>query len=220
MSSASGERLVTPGQVVGDADRYDAGCGVFASGGQLLATVAGTLSTTLPETKAKDGHEMKQENQTETETAENGNKNDRKKPVIQVTTAGPSSHSGVPSVGSVIRLRVARVTARAAHGDVLLVDGVGARDGFKVMIRQQDVRQTEVDKVEMYACFMPGDVVVAKVISTGDKNYYYASTASNEFGVVYARNKATNVPMVPINWQQMQCPVSKMKELRKVAKVH
>ena len=36
------------------------------------------------------------------------------------------------------------------------------------MIRSQDVRLTEADKVDIYDCFLPSDVVRAKVISLGD----------------------------------------------------
>lgn len=44
------------------------------------------------------------------------------------------------------------------------------------------------------------------------------STARNELGVVYARSPV-GAPMVPISWQEMQCPRTKAVEQRKVAKV-
>ena len=44
------------------------------------------------------------------------------------------------------------------------------------------------------------------------------STARNELGVVYARSVA-GAPMVPISWQEMQCPRTQAIENRKVAKV-
>jgi len=52
-------------------------------------------------------------------------------------------------------------------------------------------------------------------ISLGDVRSYFLSTAKNELGVVLARSAAGH-DMVPINWQQMQCPVTKLKEFRKV----
>lgn len=39
---------------------------------------------------------------------------------------------------------------------------------FKMRVflsRKEDVRATEKDRVEMYKCFRPGDIVVAKVVS-------------------------------------------------------
>eukprot|EP00877_Chromochloris_zofingiensis_P001488 jgi/Chrzof1/1133/Cz01g41130.t1 len=70
----------------------------------------------------------------------------------------------------------------------------------------------------MYDCFHPGDIVRAEVLSLGDARSYYLSTAKNELGVVYAKSPA-GVPMVPISWQQMQCPQTKAVEKRKVAKL-
>jgi exosome complex component CSL4 len=81
------------------------------------------------------------------------------------------------------------------------------------------------------------------VISLGDTNSYFLSCAENELGVVIAYSESGNffiitlysetngfvkminfflkgVRMVPISWNEMQCPVTMQKEYRKVAKVH
>ncbi|KAL0927673.1 hypothetical protein M5K25_001871 [Dendrobium thyrsiflorum] len=55
---------------------------------------------------------------------------------------------------------------------------------------QQDVRATEIDKVDMYQSFRPGDIVKAEVLSLGDARAYYLSTAKNELGVVSAQSIA------------------------------
>jgi exosome complex component CSL4 len=81
----------------------------------------------------------------------------------------------------------------------------------------QDVRATETNKVEIYKSFRPGDVIRAEVISLGDFRSYYLSTAKNELGVVFAKSVAGHT-MIPISWEMMQCPKTKMKEYRKVAK--
>ena len=47
----------------------------------------------------------------------------------------------------------------------------------------QDIRATEKDQVVLYECFRPGDVVTAKVISLGDAQSYYLSTAEDTLGV-------------------------------------
>ena len=54
-------------------------------------------------------------------------------------------------------------------------------------------------------------------ISLGDAKSYFLSTARNELGVILAYS-TSGFPMVPISWQQMECPVSKTVEFRKVAK--
>lgn len=70
----------------------------------------------------------------------------------------------------------------------------------------------------MYKCFRPGDIIRAKVISLGDAHSYILSTAENELGVIFAESEA-GAAMVPVSWCHMQCPKTKAKENRKVAKV-
>ena len=79
------------------------------------------------------------------------------------------------------------------------------------------MRATEIDKVDLHQSFRLGDVVRAQVTSLGDARSYYLSTAGNELGVVFARSEAGH-DMVPISWEQMQCPVTEAVENRKVAK--
>ena len=45
-------------------------------------------------------------------------------------------------------------------------------------------------RLELYACFRPGDLVRAEVIGLGDARSYYLSTAKNDLGVVYAKSAA------------------------------
>jgi len=52
------------------------------------------------------------------------------------------------------------------------------------------VRSTEIDKVEIYKCFRPGDIVKAEFISLGDSRSYFLSTSKNEYGVLYATSVA------------------------------
>ena len=49
------------------------------------------------------------------------------------------------------------------------------------------MRATEVDKLDIYDCFRPGDVIKAEVVSLGDARSYFLSTAKNELGVVNAK---------------------------------
>ena len=56
--------------------------------------------------------------------------------------------------------------------------------------RLEDVRATEVDKIQIGSCFRPGDIVLAEVVSLGTSRDYYLSTAHNHLGVVYAKSLA------------------------------
>ena len=54
------------------------------------------------------------------------------------------------------------------------------------------MRAAEKDKVEMYKCFRPGDVVLARVLSLGEASTgYIVTTAENELGVVLAYSETT-----------------------------
>lgn len=186
-------KVVTPGENVGSSTTHNAGYGVYVRGEHLIATVVGTPVVQPSEEKGK-------------------------KPTLRVSSA---KHRGnpppIPHVASIVTAKVTKVTPRAATVEILVVNGRPLKELFKGSIRQQDVRQSEIDKVEIYKCFAPGDIVKAEVISLGDRHSYQLSTAKNGLGVVYARGPA-GVRMVPVSWQEMQCPVSKVREFRKVAK--
>ena len=51
-----------------------------------------------------------------------------------------------------------------ANVNIQLVEGIPCAQEFQGLIRSQDVRQTEKDKVKVWACFRPGDVVKASVV--------------------------------------------------------
>lgn len=87
-------------------------------------------------------------------------------------------------------------------------------------MRKEDVRATERDRVEMYNCFRPGDIILARILSLGEASSgYLITTAENELGVVIARAETSRKCMIPVSWTEMQCPDTYAKESRKIAKV-
>lgn len=88
---------------------------------------------------------------------------------------------------------------------------------FQALIRKEDVRAVEKDRVVMDEMFRVGDIVRGSVISLGDQSFYYLSTARNDLGVVLARSEAGNM-MFPGSWREMKDSVSGVPEVRKVAK--
>ena len=108
---------------------------------------------------------------------------------------------------------------RFAKCHIMCVGEVVLSEHYRGQIRKEDVRATEKDRVEMYKCFRPGDIVLARVISLGDAGGgYLLTTAENSLGVVIARSEAGSL-MVPVSWTEMQCTASYSVEERKVAKV-
>jgi len=88
---------------------------------------------------------------------------------------------------------------------------------FQAVLRREDVRAYEKDKIVMNEMYRVGDIVRASVISLGDERNYYISTAGNEFGVVVATSEEDNA-MVPASWKEMRDVVTGKGEGRKVAK--
>jgi exosome complex component CSL4 len=123
----------------------------------------------------------------------------------------------VPEINDTVTCKVIKVTPWYAKVKILCVAGRVMTSEVDGMIRVQDIRATEIDKVKIEESFRPGDVVLATVLSLGDSRSYYLSTAKNELGVVYARS-ITGSDMVPFSWKEMLCTKTQQKELRKVAK--
>jgi len=114
---------------------------------------------------------------------------------------------------------VTRLSPQQATLSITVVDGVPlpAGEEFTGVIRVQDVRATEKDKVKIADCFRGGDVVKGLVISLGDARSYYVTTARNDLGVIFATSEA-GVTMEPVSWQEMRCPRTGRIEKRKCAK--
>lgn len=117
-----------------------------------------------------------------------------------------------PAPNSIILGTVTRLSPLQAVLSITVVDGVPlpAGEEFNGVIRVQDVRATEKDKVKIADCFRGGDVVKGLVvcpllswhsvsrfckcihfqISLGDARSYYVTTARNDLGVIFATSEA------------------------------
>ncbi len=70
----------------------------------------------------------------------------------------------LPTVDSIVLCRVTRIQSRQATVAILVVGETVCADEFQGVIRKEDVRATEKDRVVLGACFVPGDVVRACVV--------------------------------------------------------
>lgn len=148
---------------------------------------------------------------------------------MSVTIASTSTRdTSLPVTGSNVLGRILRVQQRQLICSILAVDPAPSsivsyasntddEVQFQAVLRKEDVRAFEKDKVVMNDMFRVGDIVKAIVISLGDEKSYYISTAGNEYGVIIARSEAGN-PMVPASWKEMRDTVTGKGESRKVAK--
>lgn len=197
--------FVIPGQVLGKLSTHQPGPGTHVDNDSIYASLAGNIAISPASTKTG-------------------------KPVLSVsnTAAVLSSTSTLPTVGSTVLGRTLRVQQRQLVASILAVDpsqssitpyasNTDDEIQFQAILRKEDVRAFEKDKVVMNEMFRVGDIIKAVVISLGDERSYYISTAGNDYGVVIARSESGN-PMIPASWKEMRDTVTGKGESRKVAK--
>lgn len=196
-----------PGTTLGLATQYHPGHGTHLYEGKVVASLLGHVTVTQPD-KAP-GAPAKRLTKITARAAE-------ELPTISVARH-QKRREVLPDVGSVVLCRVVRLVPKQAIVSIQQVGTTVLDTEWQGVIRSQDVRATEKDKVKIYESFKPGDTVRAQVISLGDQANYYLSTASNELGVIMAASEAGN-DMMPASWKEFKDPVTGATELRKVAK--
>ena len=71
----------------------------------------------------------------------------------------------MPSAGDIVTARVTTVNPRWAKCAILCVKDTVLAEPFRGVLRKEDVRATEKDRVEIYKCFRPNDIILARVVS-------------------------------------------------------
>ncbi|KAK9496561.1 hypothetical protein O3M35_012508 [Rhynocoris fuscipes] len=136
--------------------------------------------------------------------------------VVEVLTN--KGQNTVPTPGDVVTAEVTLVTQRFIRCNILCIKDTPLEKKLRGMIKKEDIRATEKDKIEIHKCFRPGDIILARVLPIKELQSYQLTTAENELGVVIAQGEA-GAQLVPVSWTEMQCPITYAKEFRKVAKV-
>lgn len=245
MTSSSTRSIALPGQLLAPASKYQPGPGTHLHEANLYSSLLGVVHIAAAPRAPGPAKRLTKI----TPAAPQG-----PLPTISVApAASPLSLSAaageekrrevLPEVGNTVLCRVARITPRQAVVAILVVGETVLEAEWQGVIRVQDVRATEKDRVKIYESFRPGDIVRAQVvslsllrvpaagrrfyadwmtpcvvqISLGDQANYYLSTASNELGVIMATSEAGNA-MYPVSWREYKDPETGLSESRKVAK--
>ncbi|KAM7223425.1 hypothetical protein V8F06_001302 [Rhypophila decipiens] len=203
--------LAIPGQLLGSAAKFQPGPGTHIHESNLYSSLLGSVVITQPAKAPGPTKRLNKIINTTTTPAE--------LPTISVSRSGVSEkqRETLPEVGNIVLCRVIRITPRQAVVAILICGDTVLDAEWQGLIRAQDVRATEKDRVKIYESFRPGDIVRAEVISLGDQANYYLSTARNELGVIIASSEAGNA-MYPVNWKEYRDPETGLSEPRKVAK--
>jgi exosome complex RNA-binding protein Csl4 len=184
MDSSEEVRCVIPGEDLsqylpaGAASSVTAGSGVYMFQGRPVASQAGRLQIGQAEPDSREvvgGIKLTVE-PLDSKTASNA----------------------VINIDDVVIARVTRVTANQALVDIVAVGDRTLQQYARGTVRREDVRAGgDADALVMHECFRPGDLLRAAVISLGDARQYFLSTLAPEWGVVWARSRATGNVMVP-----------------------
>lgn len=136
-----------------------------------------------------------------------------------VGSTGTGAHFSVP-MGGGSQILSSYGAVASSQGTMLGAQALDVGETFKAVIRSQDVRSTDRDKVRIVDCFRPGDIVRAEVLSLGDGANYYLTTARNDLGVIFAKSEGGGGDlMVAIDWETMVCEKTGVVEKRKCARV-
>ncbi|ROT43080.1 exoribonuclease CSL4 [Sodiomyces alkalinus F11] len=204
--------IAVPGKTLGPATQYLPGPGTHVYEGQVVSSLLGQVVVTpAPSSSKTAGGPAKRL------TRIAGALDRGERATISVSRHGGRKREVLPDVNNVVLCRVVRLMPRQAIVTIQQVGDTVLQTEWQGVIRSQDVRATEKDKVKIHESFKPGDIVRAQVISLGDQANYYLSTASNELGVIMATSESGN-DMVPISWKEYLDPETGVAEPRKVAK--
>ena len=240
-SNPLGKKLgttVTPGDRLGNilalrnkGAHLIAGNGTYIRHGHLYASLTGQVMAAV------------QEDDNDTSAENDGNNTTlwivsiQQNPQQQPQSAyAKASTSICPQVGSVILGRVTRVVRPSyAVVDIIAIVPTENNNGpssamkqqpyiipfhepFAGTLRQNEIRPQSAIELEISDCVRPGDVILARIHALGGEKEYILSTAETELGVVKATCESSGYDLVPVSYKEMECPVTKVKEGRKVAK--
>ena len=170
------QTVAIPGQLLGPSTKYLAGPGTHIHESNLYSSLLGTVTLTQPEKAPGPAKRM-------TKIIPQG---PATLPTISVSRSGSGSGSGsnlsakrevLPEVGNVVLCRVTRINPRQATVAILVVGESVLEGEWQGLIRSQDVRATEKDRVKIYESFRPGDIVRAHVVGN------WSSVAEKELRV-------------------------------------
>lgn len=189
-----------------------ASSGTYIRNGYIFASIAGFVQIV----DAKEDDKLEMEGKTNAEV-DGENPPSLVKRIVSVVSAGTKK---IPYLepGSIVTCRIIRITATFAKCSIHCIEDYILKQPYTGVIRIEDIRNFDRDRVNINKCFRPGDIVLAKVLTTGENHLFRLTTAAPELGVVIATND-WNEPLIPITLTEMLCKRTFSKEPRKVAKI-
>jgi len=149
--------ITIPGQLLGPISKYQPGPGTHIHQSNLHSSLLGVVHITQP---AKPPGPAKRLNKISPAPTP------AELPTISVSRSGVSEKREIlPEVGNIVLCRVVRISPRQAVVAILICGDTVLDAEWQGVIRAQDARATEKDRVKIYESFRPGDIVRAEVVS-------------------------------------------------------
>lgn len=169
--------IAVPGQLLGAVSDYLPGVGTHAHNGNLYASILGPITKSVP---PKPPGPQKRPTKIVPAPITLPTLSIERDISVGSKEAGKKTEI-IPEVNSKVLCKVTRITPKQASVAILVV-GETVLDGeWQGLIRVQDVRATEKDRVKIFESFRPGDIVRANVVS---------------FRVLHLNSKSTGNPRI------------------------
>ncbi|EGC35078.1 hypothetical protein DICPUDRAFT_33962 [Dictyostelium purpureum] len=148
--------VITPGQRLAKDSEYISSEGTYTHKGYIYSSVLGFQHIIKKNLNKPTSEEINNSNNS------NVNNSDDRDFIVVLKEKEPSV---VPEIGSIVTVQVLRINPKLASVAILCVGTKALKETFNGIIRIQDVRATEIDKVEIYKSFRPGDIVLAQIVN-------------------------------------------------------
>lgn len=170
--------LAYPGLLLGPSSQFTSGAGTHLHASSIYASIAGrpTIISPSPKTaSASINHSSNSATNPSITKVPSGSIAPTlsvlpEPPPFSIPSLAVSSKNTLPAVGSVVLCRVTRLTVKQANVAILVVgeeeqNGVCA-DEWAGVVRREDIRGMERDKVKVQASFKVGDLLRGEVVSS------------------------------------------------------
>lgn len=155
--------MAVPGQVLGSASDYLPGSGTHIHNTKLYASILGPVTKTNPP-KPTGPQKRPTKITPATPAALPTLSIERSVSAPIMNDGGAKKIEILPEVNSTVLCRVTRINPKQAVVAILVVGETVLEGEWQGVIRVQDVRATEKDKVKIFESFRPGDIVRAVVV--------------------------------------------------------
>lgn len=82
-----------------------------------------------------------------------------------VSVISPRTPSVLPSTGDIVTAKVTVVNSRLVQCLILCVGPSVLARPYRGVLKKEDIKSTDKDRIDPYKCFRPGDVILARVVS-------------------------------------------------------